>query len=370
MSVSDHPDARWETPMPTPSFRIEETTEFLIAFSGAKPLTGAEYQRVLRRWGERLDEGERFGVVLVYEPYERDPDAPRDPSVEEDRSQALAAFRRDHRRRANVRTCGFARVFFPGLVSEMGEAARARFEERSARMAAYMFGVRGRDFFSLEDAMRWLRNVRDEAPLDLGDDEPEARTGEIGLFYGSTTGTTERIAERMQVLAAHLGVQLSLVNVAGLKDPASMLRFRHLILGVSTWNVGQLQDDWRVLFPRLDGIDFGGMRVALFGIGDQVGYPANYLDALGILAKKLRERNASVVGAWPTAGYDFAASAAADGDAFVGLGIDDLNQEHLNDARIEAWLRCVFQAFEVRVSEGRRPAEALTPSEPRGTAGR
>lgn len=356
--------------MPTTSFRIEETTELLIAFSGAKPLTGAEYQRVLRRWGERLDEGERFGVVLVYEPYERDPDAPRDPGAEEDRSRALAAFRRDHRRRANVRTFGFARVFFPGLVPEMDEAARARFEDRSARMAAYMFGVRGRDFFSLDDAAKWLHDVRDEAPLDLGDDVPDARTGGIGLLYGSTTGTTERIAERMQVLAAHLGVQLSVVNVAGLKDPALMLRYRHLILGVSTWNVGQLQDDWRVLYPRLDDLDFGGRQVALFGIGDQVGYPANFLDALGILAKKLRERHASIVGAWPTAGYDFVASAAVDGDAFVGLGIDDLNQEHLNDARIEAWLRCVFRAFEVRVTEGRRPVEALTSSEGRGTAGR
>ena len=45
-----------------------------------------------------------------------------------------------------------------------------------------------------------------------------------------------------------------------------------------------------------------------------------------------------MVGRWPVAGYDFSASQAVDGDHFLGLALDQINQPALSEARIAAWL--------------------------------
>ncbi len=63
----------------------------------------------------------------------------------------------------------------------------------------------------------------------------------IGVFYGSTTGTTEdlarRIAEKLDVPSAHV------FDVSKLTE-ALVNEYDVLVLGSSTWGAGELQDDW------------------------------------------------------------------------------------------------------------------------------
>ena len=63
----------------------------------------------------------------------------------------------------------------------------------------------------------------------------------IGVFYGSTTGTTEdvarRIAEKLNVPSAHI------FEVSKLTE-ALVNEYDVLVLGSSTWGAGELQDDW------------------------------------------------------------------------------------------------------------------------------
>ena len=63
----------------------------------------------------------------------------------------------------------------------------------------------------------------------------------IGVFYGSTTGTTEdlarRIAEKLDVPSAHI------YDVSKLTE-ALVGEYDVLVLGSSTWGAGELQDDW------------------------------------------------------------------------------------------------------------------------------
>ena len=63
----------------------------------------------------------------------------------------------------------------------------------------------------------------------------------IGVFYGSTTGTTEdvarRIAEKLNVSSAHI------FEVSKLTE-ALVNEYDVLVLGSSTWGAGELQDDW------------------------------------------------------------------------------------------------------------------------------
>ena len=167
----------------------------------------------------------------------------------------------------------------------------------------------------------------------------------IGLFYGSTNGTTAQIANRIQhefESVHHQRVELFDVAEFYLEE---MLEFDRLIFGIPTWNHGQLQRDWETVFEEFDQLDLQGKRVAIFGVGDQVGYPTTFGDAVFILADKVRERKATLVGSWPIQHYLFQNSWAVEGDHLLGLLLDEDNQPELSNARITAWVEQLIVEF-------------------------
>ncbi len=166
----------------------------------------------------------------------------------------------------------------------------------------------------------------------------------IGLFYGSSTCYTEMAAEKIQ---QRLGSDtVDLFNIA--EEPIITAAFYdYLIFGIPTWDYGELQEDWENIWEEIDDIDFSGKTVALFGLGDQIGYPEWFLDAMGYLHSKIAGLGATTVGYWPTRGFRFEASQAlADsGRQFVGLALDDENEFEHTDARIQAWCEQIAAEF-------------------------
>ena len=61
----------------------------------------------------------------------------------------------------------------------------------------------------------------------------------IGIYYGSSNGTTESVAER---IAAKLGVDAANVHNAAAADPSEATGYDLLVIGSSTWGAGELQD--------------------------------------------------------------------------------------------------------------------------------
>lgn len=167
----------------------------------------------------------------------------------------------------------------------------------------------------------------------------------IGVFYGSTYGNTANAAAK---IAAHLerllGQPILPQDIAQV-DLKTLEGYDKLLLGCSTWNIGELQYDWEVLYRQLDTLDLNGKQVALFGCGDQLGYPDSFQDALGILGEKLEERGASLVGLWPVAGYEHTRSLGQRGEFFLGLALDEDNQAHLSEGRIARWVEQVLEEF-------------------------
>ncbi len=160
----------------------------------------------------------------------------------------------------------------------------------------------------------------------------------IGLFYASTGGATAQIALRIQRhFAVHYQQPVELLDIAEFLLE-EMLAFDCLLLGVSTWNVGQLQKDWEAVFEEFESLDLSGKRIAVFGLGDQVDYPDTFVDALFFVADKAVERGASLVGHWPINGYHFRQSWAMQDGRFVGLVLDEINQPELSDKRIAVWV--------------------------------
>lgn len=153
----------------------------------------------------------------------------------------------------------------------------------------------------------------------------------IGIFFGSDNGTTTDVAEK---LADKLG-GAELVNVAE-ADPSDFDKFEKIILASSTWGDGELQNDWVEFAEKVSGYNFSGKLVALLGLGDADSYSDTFCDALYHL--KNVAKGAKIVGSTSTDGYEFETSKGVEGGKFVGLAIDEANQDDLTDGRLDAWV--------------------------------
>ncbi|MDO6760709.1 flavodoxin domain-containing protein [Tamlana sp. 2_MG-2023] len=121
-----------------------------------------------------------------------------------------------------------------------------------------------------------------------------------------------------------------------------------MLFGLSTWYDGDLQSDWEEFFDDFQTIDFSDKVVAIYGLGDQIGYAEYFVDGIGILAKVVLEKGGKVVGYWPTEGCRFTDSVAiVDGqrDLFYGLALDHDNESQLTDDRLTSWITQVKEEF-------------------------
>ncbi len=153
----------------------------------------------------------------------------------------------------------------------------------------------------------------------------------VKVIFGSTTGNTANAARQ---IAAAFGVEPVNIANAGPADFDAGL----LILGSSTWGVGELQDDWVSGIDLLEKADLTGKKVAVFGTGDQAGFGDSYCDAIGIIADKAKSRGAQLVGATSADGYTHSSSIADRGGVFCGLALDEDNEAGKTAGRIAAWV--------------------------------
>jgi len=159
----------------------------------------------------------------------------------------------------------------------------------------------------------------------------------IIVVYATMFGATELVAERVaEALSKEFGVEVPCRDAAWL-DFEELTSADLIVVGSSTWNIGQLPSDWDMRLDELGALDLRGKFVALFGTGDRRGYPDTYLDALDTIARALEPTGATLIGEWPTVGYVFTGSLAQRGDYFLGLAIDEDNDDDLTDARVDAW---------------------------------
>lgn len=165
----------------------------------------------------------------------------------------------------------------------------------------------------------------------------------IGIFFGTDTGRTRLLAKQ---IAKKLGDAADAPVNIGRTTLAEFLACDALILGSPTLGDGELpglstglsQPSWEEFLPQLADADLAGKVVAIFGLGDQKKYPDEFVDAIGLIHDAIAARGARLVGRWPIAGYEFAASQAVDGEQFLGLAIDQINQPALTEERVDAWL--------------------------------
>ena len=163
----------------------------------------------------------------------------------------------------------------------------------------------------------------------------------IGIFFGSTEGNTERVVNQIQQL---LGDEAELNNVNS-TTAEDVQPNSYVVYACPTWEIGQLQEDWDSFIDEVEKVDYAGKKVTYVGVGDADGYPDTFLDAIGIIHDRIKDKGATFVGAWPTEGYNFSASKGVINGKFLGLGIDEENQKNLTADRVAKWVEQLKSEF-------------------------
>ncbi|GAA0309202.1 flavodoxin [Rhodovulum strictum] len=173
----------------------------------------------------------------------------------------------------------------------------------------------------------------------------------IGIFFGTDTGKTRKVAMQIKKMFDD-DLVAKPVNVTR-ADVEDFMSYDFLILGTPTMGDGLLPglgadcatENWEEFLPGLRDRDFSGKTIAIFGLGDQVTYPLDFVNAIFYLHEFFETRGARLVGRWPTAGYSFEDSLAVDGGEFLGLALDLDNQANLTEERLNGWLKSISADF-------------------------
>lgn len=153
------------------------------------------------------------------------------------------------------------------------------------------------------------------------------------VIFGSTTGTCETIAKN---IAEKIGCEA--INVQDI-TAETIEENKNLILGTSTWGAGELQDDWYDGLPVLQNADLNGKNIALFGCGDCESYSDTFVGGIAELYNGIKDSGANFIGRVSTDGYTFDDSEAVVDGKFIGLPLDDINEDDKTESRIEEWIQ-------------------------------
>jgi flavodoxin I len=158
-----------------------------------------------------------------------------------------------------------------------------------------------------------------------------------GIIYSFNSTKTAKVAEKIiQEFESEINIQK--VNAVELTEEM-FLSFDNLILGVPTWFDGELPIYWDEFVPAMEDMDLNGKTIAIYGLGNQVEYPENFGDALGIMAELVTNRGAKLVGLTSTEGYTYESSRAEADGKFLGLIVDQETQPRLSKERISEWVK-------------------------------
>ena len=173
----------------------------------------------------------------------------------------------------------------------------------------------------------------------------------IKLIYGSDTNNTENFIDTyLFTMLEESGFEVGEPITVDKVEKSVWKDNNNFILGIPTWYDGELQSDWEDYFEEFKQIDFTNKTVAIFGLGDQVGYEEWFCDGIGILAKVVLENGGKVIGYTINDNsyeLDETPISLVDDNTFYGLCIDDDNQDELTEDRAKLWVSQLVKEFNI-----------------------
>ena len=119
----------------------------------------------------------------------------------------------------------------------------------------------------------------------------------IGIYFATTTGKTEDIAERIHGL---LDSAEDPKDISDVDDLAEFSNHDGIICGIPTWNTGADSERsgtaWDSILEEIGELSLSGKKVAIFGLGDSSTYTENYCDAMEELHRYFQQAGATMIG--------------------------------------------------------------------------
>ncbi|WP_028855396.1 flavodoxin [Psychrilyobacter atlanticus] len=162
----------------------------------------------------------------------------------------------------------------------------------------------------------------------------------IGLFYGTTGGRTTGVVDEFDF---NLRDEVEIFDVAN--GIEKIKEFENLILVTPSYGFGELEAHWEAVIENFKKIDLSGKTLALVGLGSQTTFGESFVGALEILYKIIIKNGGKIIGLTSTDGYHFEECEAIIEGKFMGLVLDEENQDDMTPDRIYDWLEVIKKEF-------------------------
>ena len=142
------------------------------------------------------------------------------------------------------------------------------------------------------------------------------------IVFGSSTGNTESIAQKLAELVTAGGHEVKLLNAADASAQNLADGFDAVLFGCSAWGMEDLemQDDFASLFEDFDRMGLAGRKVAAFASGDTE--YEHFCGAVPAIEERAKELGAVII----ADGLKMEGDAANDPDAVASFAEDVLKQ--------------------------------------------
>lgn len=168
----------------------------------------------------------------------------------------------------------------------------------------------------------------------------------IALIYWPKKGNTEKAAQK--ILSRFNEDQIDIFTIKHI-NTAEFTLYDAFIIGAPTTGADNWKEAyksiWTDFFFRITKADIKGKPFAIFGLGDQILYPYNYVDGMIDIKKEFEKNGAKHTGSWPSEGYEFKESESLEDGKFVGLALDEDQQPELTGQRIDDWTSQLKKEF-------------------------
>ena len=162
----------------------------------------------------------------------------------------------------------------------------------------------------------------------------------IGLFYGTTGGRTTGVVDEFDF---NLRDEVEIFDVAN--GIEKIKEFENLILVTPSYGFGELEAHWEAVIEDFKKVDLRGKTLALVGLGSQTTFGESFVGALEILYKIIIKNGGKIIGLTSTDGYHFEECEAIVEGKFMGLVLDEENQDDMTPDRIYDWLEVIKKEF-------------------------
>lgn len=159
----------------------------------------------------------------------------------------------------------------------------------------------------------------------------------VGLIYATEGGTTKEIAGRISKM-----ISVEHVDIEDVEDAEDLAKYDALIVGTPTHNT--LADEyrsgtgWDDIIDDIRNLDLSGKIVACYGLGDGACYGDGFCDAMEELHRTFKDAGARMVGYVDTEDYEYEHSKSEIDGQFIGLPLDEMNEDDFTEDRLKAWL--------------------------------